>query len=120
MSYKDGNITFQYNGNIENKENISTQCLKFLNKNNEIIKIANRKIKFDDKTLVFLDNNDSIKDVIAKTDPEIYLTYIEDLGDTIKLYNIKAVSALGKYWRLKTKRNKDKFYIESKFIKGML
>lgn len=120
LSYKDGNITFQYNGNIENKENISTQCLKFLNKNNEIIKIANRKIKFDDKTLVFLDNNDSIKDVIAKTDPEIYLTYIEDLGDTIKLYNIKAVSALGKYWRLKTKRNKDKFYIESKFIKGML
>lgn len=120
LSYKDGNITFQYNGNIENKENISTQCLKFLNKNNEIIKIANRKIKFDDKTLIFLDNNDSIKDVIAKTDPEIYLTYIEDFGDTIKLYNIKAVSTLGKYWRLKTKRNKDKFYIESKFIKGML
>lgn len=120
LSYKDGNITFQYNGNIENKENISTQCLKFLNKNNEIIKIANRKIKFDDKTLIFLDNNDSIKDVIAKTDPEIYLTYIEDLGDTIKLYNIKAVSTLGKYWRLETKRNKDKFYIESKFIKGML
>lgn len=120
LSYKDGNITFQYNGNIENKENISTQCLKFLNKNNEIIKIANRKIKFDDKTLIFLDNNDSIKDVVAKTDPEIYLTYIEDLGDTIKLYNIKAVSTLGKYWRLKTKRNKDKFYIESKFIKGML
>ena len=120
LSYKDGNITFQYNGNIENKENISTQCLKFLNKNNEIIKIANRKIKFDDKTLIFLDNNDSIKDVIAKTDPEIYLTYIEDLGDTIKLYNIKAVSALGKYWRLETKQNKDKFYIESKFIKGML
>ncbi|WP_281529607.1 hypothetical protein [Campylobacter hominis] len=120
LSYKDGNITFQYNGNIKNKENISTQCLKFLNKNNEIIKIANRKIKFDDKTLIFLDNNDSIKDVIAKTAPEIYLTYIEDLGDVIKLYNIKAVSALGKYWRLKTKRNKDKFYIESKFIKGML
>ena len=120
LSYKDGNITFQYNGNIENKENISTQCLKFLNKNNEIIKIANRKIKFDDKTLIFLDNNDSIKDVVAKTDPEIYLTYIEDLGDTIKLYNIKAVSTLGKYWRLETKRNKDKFYIESKFIKGML
>lgn len=120
LSYKDRNITFQYNGNIENKENISTQCLKFLNKNNEIIKIANRKIKFDDKTLIFLDNNDSIKDVIAKTDPEIYLTYIEDLGDTIKLYNIKAVSTLGKYWRLETKRNKDKFYIESKFIKGML
>lgn len=120
LSYKDGNITFQYNGNIENKENISTQCLKFLNKNNEIIKIANRKIKFDDKTLIFLDNNDSIKDVIAKTDPEIYLTYIEDFGDTIKLYNIKAVSALGKYWRLETKQNKDKFYIESKFIKGML
>lgn len=120
LSYKDGNITFQYNGNIENKENISTQCLKFLNKNNEIIKIANRKIKFDDKTLIFLDNNDSIKDVIAKTDSEIYLTYIEDLGDTIKLYNIKAVSALGKYWRLETKQNKDKFYIESKFIKGML
>ncbi len=120
LSYKDGNITFQYNGNIENKENISTQCLKFLNKNNEIIKIANRKIKFYDKTLIFLDNNDSIKDVVAKTDPEIYLTYIEDLGDTIKLYNIKAVSTLGKYWRLKTKRNKDKFYIESKFIKGML
>lgn len=120
LSYKDGNITFQYNGNIENKENISTQCLKFLNKNNEIIKIANRKIKFDDKTLIFLDNNDSIKDVVAKTDPEIYLTYIEDFGDTIKLYNIKAVSALGKYWRLETKQNKDKFYIESKFIKGML
>lgn len=120
LSYKDGNITFQYNGNIKNKENISTQCLKFLNKNNEIIKIANRKIKFDDKTLIFLDNNDSIKDVVAKTDPEIYLTYIEDLGDAIKLYNIKAVSALGKYWRLETKQNKDKFYIESKFIKGML
>lgn len=76
-----------------------------------------QKYKFENGNLYFKDN--SYKKVTAKLNLDC-LTYAKETNTTIEIYNIKAVSSLGKTWLLKTLNDgKDgKFEIVSDFIKG--
>ncbi|NLK66818.1 MAG: hypothetical protein GX282_05010 [Campylobacteraceae bacterium] len=124
ISYVDGNLTYAYKKDTDKKHSlsdISKRCIKFVDENNTKIDTKGKKIKFIEGNLTFInkDGEDKPKEKIkAITTPETCLTYMEELeNNATKLYNIKAISTLGKYWYIETMSG-DRFEIESSFIKS--
>lgn len=109
------NNTFEYKNTNETKiiEYIPKNCFKFINTNNQAMDIKNKIIKY-----TFInENNESKTEEKALATPEKYLTYIEEKEDVLIIYNIKALSTLGRFWHLET-RGGTRFKVESKFING--
>lgn len=109
------NNTFEYKNTNGTKiiEYIPKNCFKFINTNNQAMDIKNKIIKY-----TFInENNESKTEEKALATPEKYLTYIEEKEDVLIIYNIKALSTLGRFWHLET-RGGTRFKVESKFING--
>lgn len=107
------NNTFEYKNTNGTKiiEYIPKNCFKFINTNNQAMDIKNKIIKY-----TFInENNESKTEEKALATPEKYLTYIEEKEDVLIIYNIKALSTLGRFWHLET-RGGTRFKVESKFI----
>ncbi|MDO5046423.1 hypothetical protein [Campylobacter sp.] len=121
ISYIDGNFTYKNNNTnlIKSIQNISSECFNFLDENQTMINIPKEsELNFQDKTLTIQNNKRTTvyKNVSLKSNPKICMTYIESQdNDTFKIYNIKVLSALGKFYLLETK-DKNMFEIDSNLI----
>lgn len=72
------------------------------------------QIKFENKTLTI--NIKEFKDIILKSQTQNCISYIDFQHDNgFKIYNIKVLSMLGKFYYIQTK-NGDKFEIDSDLI----
>lgn len=123
ISYIDGNFTYKNNdtNTIHSIKSASNECFSFLDENQTIVEIPkDSKIIFKDKTLdTQKDGNaKTYKNISLKSNPKICMTYIKNQdNDTFKIYNIKTLSTLGKFYLLETKDGK-KFEIDSNLIYG--
>lgn len=122
ISYIDNNFTIRYDDNNQTQSlyNISIkECLKFYDKSGKELKIKeSESIEFSGGALKFKDDNGDGKmeqNVTINSMPQTCMTYVEEENDTIKLYNVKALSMLGKFYYLQTKGG-EKFEIDSSFI----
>ena len=119
VSYIDNNLTIvDKNNATKSFTEISLKCLKFTGKNGDELSIdKNESIKFSGGVLSF--TNGGAKKIESnaaiKSFPEICMTYVEKSDDALKLYNVKALSALGKFYYLQTKSG-EKFELDSSLI----
>ena len=67
----------------------------------------------------FITNNKQIviHNAFIKIDPKANVTYKTNQGNIVKIYNIKALSTIGRFYLLKTTDNKV-FEIDSNLIKS--
>lgn len=122
---QDINITSYIEGNFTYIKNNSSHTIKEINRssfefyvNNKSIKDVPNDINYTDFTLSFIDTNKQKKIYKNVTIKSNYKTYIaQDTNDTIKLHNVKALSALGKFYYLQS-TNKERFEILSTYIIG--
>lgn len=122
ISYIEGNFTYKNNDtNITRSiKDISSQCFKFLDENQTMIETPKEsELYFKDQILVTKKDKNTkneYRNVSLKSDPKICMTYIENKDDdSFKIYNIKALSTLGKFYYLETKDAK-RFKIDSSLI----
>lgn len=118
ISFINDNLTFQYRDRNITYKNFPLIYLEFIDENNQIINIKDKKVKLKDKILTY-ENNTSKQNVATKVMANKYVTYAKESNSTIKLYNIKALSRLGEFWHLETTYG-DKFEISKEFIKAKL
>lgn len=117
ISYIDSNLTYKTDNGSEIRNLEDKDCLTFVDDNNKTINTDNEKFTFKDGNLTFTEKkNNTIQNVKASFNYKSCLAYIKYKNDSIVLYNIEAISTLGKYWYIKTKFD-DKFELQSDFIK---
>ncbi|MCZ6168361.1 hypothetical protein [Campylobacter ureolyticus] len=117
ISYIDSNLTYKTDNGSESRNLEDKDCLTFIDDNNKTINTDNKKFTFKDGNLTFTEKkNNTIQNVKANFNYKSCLTYAKYKNDSIVLYNIEAISTLGKYWYIKTKFD-DKFELQSDFIK---
>ena len=117
ISYEDNSLTFNCNSYKNKSENISQNCITFKDSNSKMINTNNKELKFKDGALTFKNNTHKEQIEANATILKNCLTYIKENNETIELYNITALSILGKFWYLETICG-DKFKISSEFIKS--
>ncbi|VYS77456.1 hypothetical protein [Campylobacter ureolyticus] len=116
ISYIDSNLTYKTDNGSEIRNLKDKDCLTFIDDNNKTINTDN-KIIFKDGNLTFTEKkNNTIQNVKASFNNKSCLAYAKYKNDSIILYNIEAISTLGKYWYIKTKFD-DKFELQNDFIK---
>lgn len=116
ISYIDGNLTYKTDNGSEIRNLEDKDCLTFVDDNNKTINTNNKKFTFKDENLTFIKENNTTQNVKASFNYKSCLTYAKYKNDSIVLYNIEAISTLGKYWYIKTKFD-DKFELQNDFIK---
>lgn len=117
ISYIDSNLTYKTDNGSKSRNLEDKDCLTFIDDNNKTINTDNKKFIFKDGNLTFTEKkNNTIQNVKASFNNKSCLAYIKYKNDSIFLYNIEAISTLGKYWYIKTKFD-DKFELQSDFIK---
>lgn len=119
IAYVDKNLTVKYNKNNKTEifQNISLECLKFVDKNGKTLNVEEKDLKFNNGVLNFKNGKIDKEEpsVTIKSMPQICMTYAQENNDTIKIYNVKILSALGKFYYLQTKSG-DKFEVDSSLI----
>ncbi|MCZ6132807.1 hypothetical protein O6B42_02770 [Campylobacter ureolyticus] len=117
ISYIDSNLTYKTDNGSKIRNLKDKDCLTFVDDNNKTINTDNKKFTFKDGNLTFIgEENNTIQNVKVSFNNKSCLTYAKYKNDSIFLYNIEAISTLGKYWYIKTKFD-DKFELQSDFIK---
>ncbi|MCZ6102975.1 hypothetical protein [Campylobacter ureolyticus] len=117
ISYINSNLTYKTDNGSKIRNLKDKDCLTFIDDNNKTINTDNKKFTFKDGNLTFTEKkNNTIQNVKASFNNKSCLAYIKYKNDSIVLYNIEAISTLGKYWYIKTKFD-DKFELQSDFIK---
>ncbi|MDU5326377.1 hypothetical protein [Campylobacter ureolyticus] len=117
ISYIGDNLTYKTDNGSEIRNLEDKDCLTFVDDNNKTINTDNKKFTFKDGNLTFKgEENNTIQNIKASFNYKSCLTYAKYKNDSIVLYNIEAISTLGKYWYIKTKFD-DKFELQSDFIK---
>lgn len=122
ISYIDSNLTYKTDSGSESRNLKDKDCLTFVDDNNKTINTDNKKFTFKDGNLTFVEKknntkeNNTTQNIKASFNYKSCLTYAKYKNDSIVLYNIEAISTLGKYWYIKTKFD-DKFELQSDFIK---
>ncbi|GKH60985.1 hypothetical protein CE91St25_13210 [Campylobacter ureolyticus] len=117
ISYIDSSLTYKTDSGSEIRNLEDKDCLTFIDDNNKTINTDNKKFIFKDGNLIFTEKkNNTIQNVKASFNNKSCLAYAKYKNDSIVLYNIEAISTLGKYWYIKTKFD-DKFELQSDFIK---
>lgn len=120
------NKTIQYVDNNDQSKsnyiyNLKIEYLNFFDSNNTKIDriYSSEKIEFNNNTLKFITNNKQIviHNAFIKIDPKANVTYKTNQGNIVKIYNIKALSTIGRFYLLKTTDNKV-FEIDSNLIKS--
>lgn len=122
ISYINSNLTYKTDNGSKIRNLKDKDCLTFVDDNNKTINTDNKKFTFKDGNLTFTEKknntkeNNTIQNVKASFNNKSCLAYAKYKNDSIVLYNIEAISTLGKYWYIKTKFD-DKFELQSDFIK---
>lgn len=122
ISYIDSNLTYKTDNGSKIRNLKDKDCLTFVDDNNKTINTDNKKFTFKDGNLTFIEKknntkeNNTTQNIKANFNYKSCLTYAKYKNDSIVLYNIEAISTLGKYWYIKTKFD-DKFELQSDFIK---
>ena len=106
LAVKDGNETYIFSG--VNDE------IKFIDANGADIGVAfSDEVVFENSVLTY-DKNGSLKASAINLSP-VCKTYAWKQDDSVKLYNVKVLSALGKFYYLQTKSG-EKFELDSSLI----
>ena len=122
ISYINSNLTYKTDNGSKIRNLKNKDCLTFVDDNNKTINTDNKKFTFKDGNLTFIEKknntkeNNTTQNVKVSFNNKSCLTYAKYKNDSIFLYNIEAISTLGKYWYIKTKFD-DKFELQSDFIK---
>ena len=111
LAVKDGNETYIFSG-------VNDDEIKFIDAKGADIGVASKdKVVFENSNLTYGKNgtrSDPLEASAVNISP-VCKTYAFKQDDTVKLYNVKVLSALGKFYYLQTKSG-EKFELDSSLI----
>lgn len=116
-SFQNGILTYENSEKIYINKNLD---FEFFDKSKSELDVKiGQVISYENKTLSYIENNQTkTQKHIAMKPKKLNKTYIAQSADsTIRLYNIKALSTLGKFYYLQAQNGK-KFKILSSYIHG--